>query len=312
MASITDQRHLTSPNRLTAGIFMAVAGACLWGLSGTAAQYLFEHTAVTPGWLVTIRMAVSGVLILAYGAITQGVRPMETLWKTRDWRALIVFALVGLLGVQYSYLAAIQSGNAASATLLQYLGPSLVTLWVAVKTRQWPRRRQIVAVTCTLFGTWLVVSNGHFALLSVPSLAVFWGLLSAVTLAFYSLFPSPLLKRWGAVSVVGWGMLVGSLAAGLRWTPWHIVQWPHSLLAWTLLGFVVVGGTTVAFLLYLMSLSRLSASTASVLTSAEPLVATVAAMVWLHVDLHPLQDVGAAMIIAGVIILALRPETHIE
>jgi drug/metabolite transporter (DMT)-like permease len=257
-------------------------------------------------------MAVSGVLILAYGAITQGVRPMETLWKTRDWRALIVFALVGLLGVQYSYLAAIQSGNAASATLLQYLGPSLVTLWVAVKTRQWPRRRQIVAVTCTLFGTWLVVSNGHFALLSVPSLAVFWGLLSAVTLAFYSLFPSPLLKRWGAVSVVGWGMLVGSLAAGLRWTPWHIVQWPHSLLAWTLLGFVVVGGTTVAFLLYLMSLSRLSASTASVLTSAEPLVATVAAMVWLHVDLHPLQDVGAAMIIAGVIILALRPETHIE
>ena len=147
---------------------MAVAGACLWGLSGTAAQYLFEHTAVTPGWLVTIRMAVSGVLILAYGAITQGVRPMETLWKTRDWRALIVFALVGLLGVQYSYLAAIQAGNAASATLLQYLGPSLVTLWVAVKTRQWPRRRQIVAVTCTLFGTWLVVSNGHFALLSVP------------------------------------------------------------------------------------------------------------------------------------------------
>jgi drug/metabolite transporter (DMT)-like permease len=68
----------------------------------------------------------------------------------------------------------------------------------------------------------------------------------------------------------------------------------------------------VAFLLYLMSLSRLSASTASVLTSAEPLVATVAAMVWLHVRLHPLQDVGAAMIIAGVIILALHPETHIE
>ncbi len=290
---------------------MAILSACLWGLSGTAAQYLFDHANIVPGWLVTIRMGTAGILILGYGILRQGLVPTFGLWTRRDWRSLVVFGLVGLLGVQYSYLAAIQTGNAATATLLQYVGPSLVTLWVAMRVRHWPPLRQLLAVASTLIGTWLVVSDGHLALFTVPVGAVVWGLLSAVTLAFYTLYPGPLLKRWGATSVVGWGMLVGAFASALRWPPWVVTGIPaRHPVVWLLLGFIVIGGTTIAFLLYLMSLSRIAPSTASVLTSAEPLVATVASVVWLHVHLHFLQDVGASLIILGVVILALRPEVH--
>ena len=37
---------------------------------------------------------------------------------------LIIYALFGMLGVQYTFMATIDKGNVAIATLLQFLAPS--------------------------------------------------------------------------------------------------------------------------------------------------------------------------------------------
>ncbi len=290
------------------GPLLAIVSACMWGLSGTAAQYLFQHSGIQAGWLVTIRMGVSGVMLVGWGMITRGVKPMMAVWTSQDRRVLVVFGIAGLLGVQYTYLAAIQAGNAASATLLQYVGPTMVTLWVAVHVRTWPRTRQMLAVGLTLGGTWLVVSSGQWRTLAVPPLAMVLGLLSALALAFYTLYPMKLLSTWGTLPVVGWGMLIGSLSAMVRWPVWVVPDFRGGIVTWALMAFIVVFGTLLSFSLYLMSLSHIAPSTASVLTSAEPLVATWASVLWLHVHLGMLQDVGAGLIILGVVLLALRPE----
>lgn len=290
---------------------MAIFCACMWGLSGAAAQYLFEHDGIRAGWLLAVRMGVSGIVLVGLGMIRQGIKPMVALWNVRDWKSVIVFGLAGLLGVQYTYLVAIQAGNAASATLLQYMGPSMVTLWVALRVRTWPRHRHLAAVSLTLVGTWLVVSSDRWSNLAVPTLALVFGLLSALALAFYTLYPSRLLATWGTLRVVGWGMLVGSLVAEGRWPVWIIPDFRGGSTTWLLIGFVVIFGTLLSFSLYLMSLTYISPSTASVLTSAEPLVATLASVLWLHVHLALPQYVGATLIILGVVLLALKPEgTH--
>ncbi len=286
---------------------MAIFSACMWGLSGTAAQYLFQHGGVQAGWLVTVRMGVSGFGLIGWGMIRRGIKPIMGIWATPYWKSLVVFGVGGLLGVQYTYLAAIQAGNAASATLLQYVGPTMVTLWVALAVRVWPRGRQLVAVVLTLGGTWLLVSSGRWSTLSIPPMALVFGLLSALALAFYTLYPVKLLSAWGTLPVVGWGMLIGALGAGLRWPPWDLSHFRGDLMTWGLIGFVVIFGTLLSFSLYLMSLSLISPSKASVLTSAEPLVAAVGSVVWLHVRLGVLQDMGAALIIFGVVLLALTP-----
>lgn len=43
------------------GLVMVLVGATLWGLSGTVAQRLFQDEGFTPGWLVTMRLLVSGI-----------------------------------------------------------------------------------------------------------------------------------------------------------------------------------------------------------------------------------------------------------
>jgi drug/metabolite transporter (DMT)-like permease len=106
-------------------------------------------------------------------------------------------------------------------------------------------------------------------------------------------------------------MLVGSLVAEGRWPVWIIPDFRGGSTTWLLIGFVVIFGTLLSFSLYLMSLTYISPSTASVLTSAEPLVATLASVLWLHVHLALPQYVGATLIILGVVLLALKPEgTH--
>ena len=48
-------------NRLK-GIIMVIIGACLWGLSGTATTFQYDN--VSTEWLVTIRLLISGIILL--------------------------------------------------------------------------------------------------------------------------------------------------------------------------------------------------------------------------------------------------------
>ena len=43
---------------------------------------------------------------------------------------MILFGLFGMLAVQYTYFASIKEGNAAVATLLQYLAPIFITVYL--------------------------------------------------------------------------------------------------------------------------------------------------------------------------------------
>ena len=50
-------------NRLK-GIIMVIIGACLWGLSGTVSTTTFQYDNVSTEWLVTIRLLISGIILL--------------------------------------------------------------------------------------------------------------------------------------------------------------------------------------------------------------------------------------------------------
>lgn len=229
---------------------MVLLGAVLWGVSGTAAQVLFQHYGLNPGWLVTVRMSVAGLLLLAGISMRSGVTHTFEVWKDkRDALKLILFGIIGLLGVQYSYFASIRYGNAATGTMLQYMGPIFITLYVGLRNRRMPSALQIVAVFLALSGAFLLVTDGNFHTFAVAPLAVFWGLISAVTLAFYSLYPYQLLQKYGSAPIAGWGMLIGGIGMSFITPPWHF-SGHSSLGTWWLVGFVVLFGTLIAFYVY--------------------------------------------------------------
>jgi len=101
-----------------------ILGAGFWGLSGTAAQALFQIYQFPVVALVTIRTLASGLILLI---IVRPARP------GRPFGPLLGLSILGFAGSQLAYLWAIQFSNAATATLLQFLFLPIVAGYEAVK-----------------------------------------------------------------------------------------------------------------------------------------------------------------------------------
>lgn len=286
---------------------MVIIGSTLWGLSGTAAQQLFQSFGVNPMWLVTMRMSISGLLLLVFVSTKLGVHHTFALWKHPGdrWR-IGLFAVLGLVGVQYTYFKSIDLGNAATATFLQYLGPAVIMVYLALRQRRMPNRWESTALALALIGTFLLVTNGSANTIVVPTGAVIWGVISAVALAYYTIYPGTLIERWGSATVVGWAMLIGGFCCSFVAPPWHVTGQRWSFQFFGLVAFVIFFGTLLGFYLYLASMKYITPSETSLVASCEPLSAAIAAVLWLHVQLGLATILGGLCIIAMVILLTLK------
>lgn len=285
------------------GLILVIIGSTLWGISGTVAQYLFQQKGFSPEWLVVNRLLVSGIILLLY-SLMKGKQDIWMIWRSKQTIFnIILFSIIGMLGVQYTYFAAIKYGNAATATILQYLSPVLVACYLAIRSRKIPNLQQITAIILAILGTFFIITKGSLQSLSISRLALFWGISSAFAAAFYTLQPCLLLEKLGSTIVVGWGMLIGGIFFSFIHEPWNFTgNWSTSSMFAVI--FVVLFGTLIAFFCYLESLKYIEPTEASVLSSFEPLSAASLSVLWLHSPLGLAQWIGTACIIFTVIILS--------
>lgn len=195
------------------GIVLVITGAIFWGIGGTASQKLFQQYHIEVNWLVTTRLLIAGLLLLFIQFFNKGRSQIFAVWKNRKIAIqLVIFGLLGMLAVQYTYMASIKHGNAAVATLLQYLAPAMIIIYLIVRKQTVLARRDLLTVSLALIGSFFLLTNGTFSQLSVPLPAIVWGILSGVALAFYTLYAASLLKQYDSLVIVGWAMIIGSFA----------------------------------------------------------------------------------------------------
>ncbi|HEY9713568.1 MAG TPA: DMT family transporter, partial [Chroococcales cyanobacterium] len=178
----------------TLAIWKVLIASCLWGFSGIAAQLVFAQ-GFEPGWLVTVRMLVAGGVLTVLG-LARG-NSAAIFRHPKDAVKLLVFAILGMAAVQYTFFAAIKYGNAATATFLQYLSPVMVAAYQTIREPWLLNRKLVLSIAAALTGVFMLVTGGSFSTLQVSGDCVTWGLLSAVALSFYVLYPGALLKRYG-------------------------------------------------------------------------------------------------------------------
>jgi len=291
-------------NSRTKGFILVLTAAILWGISGTVAQFVFQKNHFSPEWLVVIRLLFSGIILLIFASLKEK-RNITEIWKDKkDVLSLLLFSILGMLAVQYTYFAAIKASNAATATILQYLAPVIITCYLAMHFKKVPTRKEVLAVILALAGTFLLVTHGAIEGLSITGWALFWGLASAFALAFYSIQPRNLLKKFGSTIVVGWGMLIGGICFSFIHSPFNF-QGHWSMSAYFAVIFIVIFGTLIAFYCYLESLKYINASESSLLACVEPLSAAVLSVIWLSVNFEIIDWIGSLCIISTVVILAM-------
>lgn len=287
----------------TKGIALVLTAALFWGIAGTVSQYLFQDLKISTEWLTTVRLLSAGILLTLIAYKREGTRIFD-IWRNKaDIIGVTIFGVVGMIGVQYTYLAAIKHGNAATATVLQYLGPVLVTSYFVLIAKRLPTKKEIAAVVLALFGTFLLVTHGRIDALSISTEAFIWGILSAFGLAFYTIQPIKLLRRWGSTIVVGWGMIIGGVVFSFYHAPWQFEgEWYLSTNFAFL--FIVICGTVLSFYSYLESLKYLTASETSLLACAEPLSAALTSVLFLGVSFGWIDWLGTVFILLTIVLLS--------
>ena len=285
------------------GMLSTFVGGTLWGVNGVMGNYLFLNKNVTTPWLIPYRLILAGFLLLGYLYYKKGSKIFDILKNPKDLAEILLFGLIGMLGTQYTYFSAIQFSNAAIATVLTYFGPTLVLIYMCLREKRKPLKYEVVSICLSSFGVFLLATHGDITSLQISFKALIWGILSALSVVFYTVQPESLLKKYGASIVVAWGMMIGGIFIAFVTKPWNISV-TFDFVTFLVLMLIIVFGTIIAFILYLTGVNIIGPTKASIIACIEPVAATICAILFLGVRFDFLDLIGFICIISTIFIVA--------
>jgi drug/metabolite transporter (DMT)-like permease len=288
---------------------MVLSAAALFGLNGSVAKVALA-SGLSSLRLTEARCAGAGLgLTLVVLVRSPGALRVDR----RSLLRLAVFGVFGVALVQLFYFLAIHRLEIGIALLIQYLGPLLVAIWARTFGGEHVRARIWVALALSLTGLSFMVELWQGV--TLDGLGVAFALISAVIFAVYILLAEHEVRYRDPVSLMAWGFAF----ATLFWTiaqPWwsfptqrvaqtvslegRLSSW--HLPVWALILWVVVLGSIVPFTLFVGALRHVSATRVGIAAMLEPVVATIVAWAWLREALTGAQLVGAAVVLAGILL----------
>ena len=300
-----NEENRTEKNRMITGTIVTIAGGILWGVSGVCGQYMFQNKGVTAPWLVSVRLVAAGLLMLCYYFLTDREQTLA-IWKSkRDRRDVLIYGLLGMMPCQYAYFQTIEWSNAGTATVIQYLGPALIVIWVCFRTKRMPTVQEVIGVILAVIGVFLIATHGNPTTLALSGRALLMGLASAVAVALYTLEPARLQKKYDTPLILAWGMAIGGIALTLISRPWTVKGIQADTEMFTSLAFVVVFGTMAGFSLYMTGVKLIGSVKASLYACMEPVSSMILTVLWMKVNFTTPDLIGTLFVIATIIILAI-------
>ena len=258
-------------SRNSAIFLVALSGVC-WASSGVAAQDFFSHSAKPPLELTNVRMCLAGFLMLAIlflrGQFKWSATRMNR--KPKLWLYLLIYGIIGIVMVQFTYFKAISIGGAAPTTVILSATPAMVVIWESLYNRKFPARVEILAVILAIVGVFLLVTGGDTSKLSVPIGCAVWSLASGAAFAFSMIFGKVLFaERITPAFMTSVGMFVGGLLTfalidEVDWSPFFARENIFDV-AW-----IIIFGTVTAFLIFNVGLKLITPEEAALAELAEP------------------------------------------
>ena len=288
------------------GISQSLVGATMWGASSVAINSLFSITAIPYIVLLFFRLLLSSLILFVF------IRPH---FDKRALFSISIFGVIGLFAAQLTYLAAIYYSNATTATVLQYLFMPMVVIYDLLRKNRSTTLILVISITFSFFGLILLSVNFYStgSLFVVSPVGLFFGLMAAVSGAFYTIYARVLVKKEGFEPTISMGFLfacipvtIFGLYPSIRYISTLSAMPLGSILTIAgLILFVVIVGTVGAFYLYIKSMKHINSSDASVTASMEPISAAIFSVLILDIFLTGIQYLGAAIIILSIFFIQI-------
>jgi drug/metabolite transporter (DMT)-like permease len=293
---------------LGSGLGIALFSSAVFGLSGSFAKALLE-SGWSPGAAVTARLTGAALVLALPAALALHGR-----WhQLRDnWVTIVLFGIFGVAACQLFYFNAVARLSVGVALLLEYLAPVLIVLWLWIASRKRPRFWTFGGTVLSLAGLVLVLDLTGAVKIDV--VGVLWGLAAAVCLVIYFFITAKENDSLPPIVLASAGLMVGAAlmwlagatgilpmafnTADTRLGSW-VVPW------WAALAGLVVLATVLAYVSGIMAARALGSKVASFVSLTEVLFAVIWAWLLLGELPAPIQLLGGAFIVAGVVLVRL-------
>lgn len=285
------------------GFLFILLADFLWGLSATLAKYLFNRQ-ISPFDLVQIRLILSFMILAAYlAAVNPGLLRIDR----RDIPYMIVFGVLGMASVQFTYYYTISETNVATAVFLQYLAPVFILLYGLFTRRESVTAVKLLALSSATLGGLLIVKGTTGAGMAVTVPGLISGLCSAAVFAFYTLYGKYGLDRYSPWTLLLWGMGAGGAAWALYKPPW-ITFSQYGGGDWLFFVYIAVFATIIPFGFFFKGLNHLPPLITGITSTLEPVLAGIISYIILGEVLTAVQLAGCALIVAAVALIQIRAE----
>ena len=284
------------------GVLFTLFSAIFWGVSATAGQYLFEYKNIEPEWLVTVRLIFSGMVLFLLAFRDKKERVFLIFSNKFDTLTLLFYSIIGLFLCQYTYYLTIDLSNAAIATILQYTAPAFIVLYIAFREKKAPTKVEILALVLVMGGAFILATHFKLRSLSIPLMALVFGLISALCIVVYSISPLKINKRYGILTCLSLGLLIAGVLSFFVNTFWKYngIDDFSGLFA---VFCVVFFGTILSFSFYMKGLSILGPTKTSLIAAVEPVAAALFIYIFLGERYVFLDYVGFFMILSATFVL---------
>jgi drug/metabolite transporter (DMT)-like permease len=259
--------------------------------------------------LLSVRFAIAAGAFWAIVAVRRASGVASRVPARSAIIAGLALGAVGYAAQAGGYFGALTRIDASLTALLLYIYPALVFIGALALGRDYIDRRRIVALVLATSGAALVLVGSGTG--DLDALGVALGLGAAVAYSVYILVAdrvvegidafllSALIATGAAATLWTAGLVSGSLDLGFEPAGW----------AW-IVGLALVS-TVLAISAFLAGLPKIGPSTASIVSTVEPIVSVAMAMLWFGERLGLVQVVGGALVLAAVVLLAVKVGTRV-
>jgi drug/metabolite transporter (DMT)-like permease len=259
--------------------------------------------------LLTLRMLFSAPFFVAM-AWWSGRRPDAPRFSRRDWRMLAWLGFLGYyLGSLLDFIGLMYI-TAALERLVLYLYPTMVLVLSVLLHGRRVTGREVLALALSYGGIAFVFANdlrfgGDSSALWIGGALVF---ASALTYALYLVGAGDVIARLGSVRFSAWAMLLSTLFVLAQFALTRdlaALYVPPSIYALSLA--MAVFATVLPTWLISEAIRRLGANTSSLMGSLGPVFTIGLGAMILGEAVHWVQLAGAALVLAGVMLVTLGP-----
>lgn len=298
---------LKSKSDYAVGVFWSFASAFLWSTTFVSGRFLISNNQIDPVSLSFVRFIIGGAILMLYGYVFVRKQLFAVKWK--DILQMAVLALFGVTGMSALLFLGQHSTSAINSSLIMQINPVII-FFLGVFIGERISVLQITGILISLFGCLFVVD-----VITVKGFAYEVNHLSGDLLVFasaccwaiYSVFGKSVVKRVGGYAATTWTMMLGAFELFillLILPTTHLL--PVTLSAWSIVFYLAVFPTAVAFFAWFEAMDKIELSLLNVMQYLTPVSTIFLAWFFLGERITLFNTLGILLVIGGVMLTGYR------